>query len=197
MKYYLLSDDINFSKRWYLGDVRHIENWLFVEPPLEFMEPCTYTIDVFQDGNQMDYTEANGSVPILSHAVKKALEGIPEIDEPYSNVVIEPMVIGNKEVDNDYFVMIVETQLDCVDEHKSIFQKYEVNDPVRPDKAGDYRSFISLVIDPKKAEGKHIFRLKKRLGAIVVSEYVKDRFENAGISGAKFESVNGDCQTVA
>ncbi|WP_370452113.1 imm11 family protein [Amylibacter sp. SFDW26] len=53
------------------------------------------------------------------------------------------------------------------------------------------------MVDPSKTEGKHIFRLKKHLGSIIVSEEVKRRFEDIGVTGAIFESVNGDEQTVA
>lgn len=105
--------------------------------------------------------------------------------------------IDNVEIDNAYFVMIIETQVDAVDEERSEFQKYEVNDPVRPDRAGEYRSFFNLVVDPSKIGDHHIFRLKKHLGSIIVSEEVKRRFEAVGVTGAVFESVNGDMRTVA
>ncbi|MGN5952938.1 imm11 family protein [Enterococcus faecalis] len=54
-----------------------------------------------------------------------------------------------------------------------------------------------MAIDESKVGDFHIFRIKKYLGAIVVSEDVKLRFEAAGVVGAVFESVNGDKVTVA
>lgn len=198
MKYYLLRDDLEFASRWFLGDIHNVDNWGFSDPTPYFMEPAIYTLDVYRKGTTMDFTatEAFG-VPVLSRKAKDALSGLPEVEEPYYHTVLEPVNIEGMLVDQDYFVMIIETQVDCVDEVRSEFQKYEINDPVRPDRAGEYRSFFNLVVDPSKIGDRHIFRLKKHLGSIIVSEEVKRRFEDAGVTGAVFESVNGDQQTVA
>lgn len=163
------------------------------------MEPCKYTLEVYRDGRELDFTmiEVSGGIPVISNDIKVALSGLPDLNKPYANVVIEPVNFEDKIASKDYFVMIIETQLDCIDEEKSIFQKFEVNDPVRPDRAGEYRSFLSLVIDPTKTGEHHIFRLKNYLQAIIVSEEVKQRIENANVIGASFQSVNGDCRTIA
>ncbi len=205
MRYYLLQDDMWFeesSKRWMFDCLKHATdkaNLEFIDPPVEYMEPCTYPIDLHRDGVETDFsfTMDSGNIPILSDKAKNALAGLPEIEELYRHVVIEPIRIDNKDVAGDYFVMIIETQLDCVDESRSEFEKFEVDDPVRPDLAGQYRAFFSLVVDPAKIDDQHIFRLKKDLNSIIVSEEVKKRFEAAGVTGAVFESVNGDKQTVA
>ncbi|WP_198338266.1 imm11 family protein [Labrenzia sp. VG12] len=175
-----------------------VDNWLLCDPTPYFMEPGEYTIDVIQDGEELDSNESAAfGVPVLSIKAKNSLIGLPEVDEPYYHVVLEPVKIENKQVDQDHFVMIIETQIDCVDEERSEFQKYEENDPVRPDKAGQYRGFFNLVIDPSKTGDHHIFRLKNHLGSIIVSEEAKRRFEDAGVTGAVFDSVNGDQATVA
>lgn len=198
MQYYLLRDDIDFPRRWYLGDVPDFDNWRFRDPNVEDMEPCTYRIEVYQDGKSLDFTlsEAYG-VPVLSSRARDSLVGLPEVDEPYKHVVLEPVLVEGKSVEQEFYIMIIETQLDCVDEEKSEFQKFEADDPVRPDLAGNYRAFFNLVVDPSKIGNHHIFRLKRHLGSIVVSEDVKHRFEEAGVTGAVFESVNDDEQTVA
>lgn len=198
MNYYLLRDDVNINDKWYLTAIDNCDNWHFSDPPLEFMEPCIYSAAIKQEGVHVDYNLAGyASVPVVSEIFKNALLGLPEVDEPYYHVVFEQVKITNSELATDYFAMIIETQLDCVDESKSDFKKYAINDPVRPDRAGEYSAFFNLVIDPSKTEGKHIFRVKKHLGAIIVSEEVKDRLEAAGITGAVFESVNGDVKTIA
>ncbi|MHA3916281.1 imm11 family protein [Halovulum sp. GXIMD14793] len=205
MKYYLLRDDMwldQSAERWVFDCFKYETdraNFEFVDPPVEYMEPCTYPIDLHRDGVPTDFsfTMDSGNIPILSRTAVGALSGLAEVDEPYHHVVFEPVKIENKQVTQEYFVMIIETQIDCVDETKSEFQKYEVNDPVRPDRAGEYRSFFNLVVDPSKIGDRHIFRLRKHLGSIIVSEEVKRRFEDAGVTGAVFESVNGDGQTVA
>ncbi|WP_236215190.1 imm11 family protein [Metapseudomonas otitidis] len=198
MKYYLLRQDNEILYKWVLGDVRYVNNWHFSNPPVNFMEPGRYTLDVRFDGDEVDYSLAGyASVPVLSAKACGALSGLPEIDEPYRNVVFEPVEIEGKHVIQDYFLMIVETQIDCVDEERSDFSKYDFSDPVRPDMAGDYRSFFNLVVDPARIGSHHIFRLKKYLGALIVSEEIKLRFESAGVTGAAFESVSGDRVTVA
>ena len=200
MKYYVLRQDMSNDRAngWYFGAIRHLDNWRFIEPHIEDMEPCTYTVNIFQDGNELDFSQlATISVPIVSKKFKQALAGLWEVDEPYKNIVMEPVVIAGKEGKQDYFVMIVETQIDCVDEEKSDFEKFENNDPVRPDLAGEYRGFFSLVIDPSKVGDHHIFRIKKSSTTLIVSEEVKRRIEAAGVTGASFESVNGDARTVA
>ncbi|MCO7573528.1 hypothetical protein NJH78_26410 [Pseudomonas chlororaphis] len=198
MKYYLLRQDLSLSEKWVLGDVRHVDNWKFSAPAVNFMEPGRYTLDIRFDGVEVDYSLAGyASVPVLSERARDSLIGLPEVDQPYQNVVFEPVDIEGKQVSKNYFLMIIETQIDCVDEELSMFTKFSVDDPVRPDMAGQYRAFYNLAIDRSKVEGRHIFRIKKYLGAIVVSEDVKRRFEVAGVVGVVFESVNGDKITVA
>lgn len=198
MKYYLLRQDLSLSEKWVLGDVRHVDNWKFSDPPVNFMEPGRYTLDVRFDGVEVDCSLAGyASVPVLSERARDSLIGLPEVDQPYQNVVFEPVDIEGKQVSKNYFLMIIETQIDCVDEELSRFTKFSVDDPVRPDIAGQYRAFYNLAIDRSKVGGRHIFRIKKYLGAIVVSEDVKRRFEVAGVVGVVFESVNGDKITVA
>lgn len=198
VKYYLLRQDVAVPGKWVLGDVRHVDNWHFSNPPVSFMEPGRYTLDIRFDGNEVDYSLAGyASAPVLSAKACCALAGLPEIDEPYRNVVFEPVQIEGKQVSQDYFLMIVETQIDCVDEERSDFNKYDFDDPVRPDLAGDYRSFFNLVVDPARIGSHHVFRLKKYLGALIVSDEIRLRFERAGVVGAIFESVSGDRITVA
>jgi hypothetical protein len=195
MKYYLMREDTNIPNRWYLGDIKHCDNWLFTDPPVEYMEPCTYEIEMQSNGVDLDFSLAGyASVPILSHKAKDSLIGIFDFDEPFRHVVLEPAKIAGRQ--ERFYVMIVETQLDCVDETRSTFEKYELDDPVRPDRAGEYRIFLNLVIDPTKTNGKNIFRIKKHLGALVVSEQVKSRMEQAGVTGVIFESVDGERDVV-
>lgn len=197
MRYYLLRQDVAVPGKWVLGDVRHVNNWFCIEPPVNFMEPGTYTLDVRFDGGEVDYSLAGyASVPVVSSKACTALSGLPEVDEPYCHVVFEPVRIENKAVRQAYFLMIIETQIECVDEKKSVYKKFQADDPVRPDLAGHYQVFTDLVIDPEKIGHQHIFRVKNYVSAIIVSEEVKRRFEMAGLTGMRFESVNGDQNTV-
>lgn len=198
MKYYLLRQDVSVNNKWILDCIRHVDNWLFIDPPVNFMEPGGYTLDVRFEGVEVDYSLAGyASVPVLSGKACDALSGLDEIDEPYRHVVFAPVEIEGGSVSQEYFLMIIETHIDCVDEEKSDFLKFESDDPVRPDLAGSYQAFFNLVIDPRKVGSSQIFRIKNYSGAIIVSEQIKDRFERAGLVGGVFESVSGDRITVA
>ena len=86
---------------------------------------------------------------------------------------------------------------DCFDEEGSSFEVIPKDDPIRPDQAGNYRSVTRLVIDPKRTEGKHIFRIARLGGRVIVSEKVKKRFEAKKVQGAVFECVTGDDQALS
>ncbi|SEH59429.1 hypothetical protein SAMN05660691_00390 [Rheinheimera pacifica] len=180
MSYYELTDDINFPNRWYLGDVAFADNWELakhLDPERE------YEVEVYRDGSEMDYThnEAYG-VSVVSRKFKEALAGISGIAFAKANI------IGNRP-DGEFYIMAVANEVECIDEEKSEFQKFEVDDPVRPDKAGEYRGFFKMVVDPRKCTGFHIFRIKGFIIAVVVSVQVKQRLESAGVLGVQFKCV--------
>ncbi|WP_367861147.1 hypothetical protein [Pseudomonas brassicacearum] len=71
----------------------------------------------------LDFSLAGyASVPVLSEKAREALVGIPDVDEPYMNVVLEPVTVAGEQAHDRHYVMIVETQLDCVDESWSAFK---------------------------------------------------------------------------
>jgi hypothetical protein len=181
MKYYRLKDDINHPNRWYLGDVKGLDNWELISS--DFKADTTYEIEVTQCGGEMDFTQTNAyAIPIVSEEVKKSLECYEELN-------FVSLKIVNKDCSQKYFAMIILESVKCVDESKSEFQKFEDNDPVRPDKAGEYRGFIKLWLNTERIIGVNVFRLKKFETAIIVSEVIKDRLEKLGLIGMRFYSV--------
>jgi len=178
LSYYELTDDINFPNRWYLGDIAVADNWKLVQ----YLDPeREYKIEVSRDGSEMDYTcnEAYG-VSVVSKKFKDALAGIADITFAKANII-------GKGSGSEFYIMAVPKELECIDEKESEFQKFEVNDPVRPDKAGEYRGFFKMVVNPDKCAGLNIFRVKGFNVAIVVSAEVKQKLESAGVSGALFK----------
>lgn len=180
MKYFELSDDVNFHNRWYLGDVAFSNNWELATTLDSHRE---YQIEVIQNGLEMDYTrnEAYG-VSIVSKRFKEALAGITGVEFAKVNIISKASVSG-------FFIMAVSREVDCIDEDVSEFQKFEVNDPVRPDKAGEYRGFFKMVVNPDKCIGHDIFRIKDFSIAIVVSDLVKKKLESACVKGVQFKNV--------
>lgn len=181
MQFYELKDDIEFPKRWYLGDVLNINNWDLLKsaPEYEFH----LKVSLVKDGEEMDftYTEVYG-LPVVSERIKRAIS-------EFSGLHFIPLHIVNRVCDGNYYLMVVSNVVDCVDENKSIFRKFELNDPVRPDKAGQYRAFIKLYISPDKVESLDIFRLGNFEIALIVSEAFRSKLESLNVSGAKFARV--------
>jgi uncharacterized protein DUF1629 len=182
MKYYKLLDNIYYPQRWYLGDiVPDDDNWKFIyghridettlSPNLE--------VEVYVDGRSMDYTKTEAyGVPVVSERLMKALSFIDTLQ-------FIPVIIKNVK----YYVMVVCSLVDCVDESRSDFDRYEENNLVRPDKAGEYKCFYKLKIDAQRVGLNKIFRLKGYDIVIIVSEEIKHLIESASSSDAKFIEV--------
>lgn len=191
MNYYRIRPDLKVAQRWVLGDVRHIDNWLLIDPPVNFMEPGRYALDVAHVGCETDYTLAGyASAPVVSRKFLDALSGLPDVDAAYEHVVFEPVLIEGQDVVHEYYLMIVETQIDCLDEWNSEFVRFEEHDSVRPDLAGQIRAFHRLCIDADRVRPWHIFRMREHLSALIVSEEVKLRLESAAVVGIHFETVS-------
>ncbi|MFT0477762.1 imm11 family protein [Pseudomonas antarctica] len=182
MKYFRLIDDVDFPGRWHLGDIHDVDNWAFMHSRPQSLNHGV--IDVYKSGARMDFTfsEVFG-VPVVSEKVRRELIVFPEVD-------FFPVSINSHESIGDFNVMVTLASVECVDEERSQFQKFEEFDPVRPDKAGDYRGFMSLRLDAVKVKGLHIFRVKKFEVAIIVSLVVKEKLQNAGVTGLKFLAVS-------
>ncbi|WP_206120591.1 DUF1629 domain-containing protein [Stenotrophomonas sp. TD3] len=125
----------------------------------------------------------------MSTRSRSALEGPPEVDGLHANAVMEPVVIEGRHSRESYFILIVETCIDCVDESRSEFEKLERDDAVRPDLAGQYRAFAKLALDGRKVGSWHIFRIGGFGAALIVSGEVKSRLEWAGVTDVIFEQV--------
>ena len=191
MKYYRIRPDISgYPGRWVLGDIEGKDNWLFMDPAADFMEPMKYKLDVHICGEEVDFSLAGyACVPVVSDRVLGALSGLPEVDEAYKHVVLAPVAIEGRDVAQNYFVMIVETKVDCIDVARSKFERFAVDDPVRPDLAGQFSVFTRLILDPTRFGAAHIFRLEGYGSALIVSEEVKRRLDCAGATGISYQQV--------
>jgi hypothetical protein len=175
MKYFDLNDDIYFPNRWYLGDFSGVDNWKLAKSVPDKID--SLTLEMEQEGEEMDFTFTEAyRVPVVSSKIKLLLRDIKE-------VYFVPVTVNGKHCVSEYFAMIVPETVDCVDEKRSEFQKFQDDDPVRPDKSGEYRGFTRLRLDEKRTLGKDVFRLKNYDIAIVISEKVKDRLMAANVTG--------------
>lgn len=182
MRYFELNDDINFPGRWYLGDIANVDNW-----ELSFSWKDDFDVldvGLVRNGLEMDFTFTECyRVPVVSLKVKKALED-------FHGLSFVPVRINGKICSTDYFILIVNDVVQCVDEKRSEFQKFEENDPVRPDKSGEYRAFMRLRIDEKSVGEKDVFRLKGFEIAVVISERVKSKLDFIGATGVDVDDIS-------
>lgn len=72
-----------------------------------------------------------------------------------------------------YFLMTTRNENDCVDEEKSIFDTWEINNPIWPDLAGQYKTFYKLAVRKELNTSCEIFRIKKYHSIIIINENLK------------------------
>jgi hypothetical protein len=188
MKYYRLLDDMLLPNRWNLSAIQEIDNWVIARPPMlaldDPLRDKVLKIRLRNTGNALDFSFAGyAGVPVISFKALQALSGLDGFTALVAKV--EGFV-----QETSYYALHVWDVADCVDEKLSRFEKFQVDDPVRPDLAGQYSAFFDLVVEPDRAEGKHLFRLTGSGNEIIVSEEVKIRLEAAGAVGAVFRSVD-------
>ncbi len=178
MNFYELFFDIHFKNRWYLGDIVNDDlNWKFTNGEKTELPKHLLQVKINVDGLELDFELAGyASVPIVSERFKNKINDIPHL-------TFIPIEILNKKVSTSFYIMLIEKLVDCVDEKKSEFQKFTEDDPIRPDLAGNYHSFINFVVDPQKINDVNIFRVKNSTNTIVVSEEIKEKIQH--LSGLK------------
>ncbi len=186
MEYFKLIDDLdNPPGRWFLSEVNFDDEWDFwkyitvgkVEPPKKDL-----IVNLKKEGFPLDFTFADFELMILNEKVSNLLRK----DE----VQLIPININRYTSKKPYFLTTVINEIDCVDEEKSVFDKWELNNDIRPDKAGQYKTFYKLFVKPGRCEGSNIFRLKNYNSVIIVSDELKTAFEKNNVTGVKFKKVS-------
>jgi hypothetical protein len=86
--------------------------------------------------------------------------------------------------------MIIKRELECVDEQRSDFDVWEENGEIRPDKAGQVKTFYKLIVDPRLIQEEDIFRVKNYNVAVIISERLKREFEANDVKGPKYQPVS-------
>lgn len=184
MNFYSIDDDNNFLDRWFLGDINVDDNWIFTSgKPVNLDElPQELTIEFDQKGVEIDFTKTDAyGVPIIS-------ESFAEILFEYGEYIqLAPISIPN--IANKYYVLIVTNSIDCVDETRSDFEKFEEGNDIRPDLVGEYEGINVLKIDVSKVN-KPIFRIAKYDVEIIICEEIRQKIEALNLTGCKFVQVN-------
>jgi len=145
-----------------------------------------YVAKIESGYEEVDFTTTFYGFCIISQKFKKLLEA-----HKLSSFMLIPLNF-NTELSQQYFLLIDFLRCDCVDENNSEFEKYLINDPVRPDFAGRYSYFFKLIIDANKTENFDFFRLTNYFSSIIVSQKIKKIYDDNNLTGATFTKVTLD-----
>lgn len=183
-KYFRWRIDPNFVNRWLIGeprlsDGRIVSAWDFmkchaIEPPYSGLHAST------THGNIA--TEASFgalSIPYVRPRMAEALLACAR-DE------IQLIPVHVDDFNEDVFIVNVLSKPKCIDESRSIFEKWAPNNPERPDRAGEYKMIMELYVDPNAAEGKNILRPWGWATQVIVSEKLKEVVESISATGTVF-----------
>lgn len=188
MNYYRLLDEPYVPEdRWFLKGLNIVDSnkvsvWKFVSPAeVELEGGEQLQIGVREGGKPLDFTFADFEVPIVNEKVALLLSK--------EDCQLLPVAVDGFDRGHLYFVSVILTAIDCLDEGRSNFEKFMINDAIRPDKVGEYKAIYKLFVDPTKIPGNSIFRLGKADHIIIISEELKRKFEQVGITGVKFQEV--------
>lgn len=181
MKYYRLLDDLRLRNRWFLGDINFLhENdmWNYISANEVINLQDNYAVDISQKGKPLDLTFGNFEILICNGKAA----------EIFGNDVQKISITIKGEV-AQYFIIVIKSELDCIDKEQSVFKTWEIGNEIRPDLAGTYQCFSKIVVDPKKINDQNIFRIKGFNVAVIVSSKIKNLFESNNFSGVTFREV--------
>ncbi len=180
--YYQLVDDESIQNRWYLDETISTSSKLSVwdiTTGTRVLKETQVDFNIQHNGIPLDFTLTAFEVPVVDEKVAAIFKATnPE------NVQLLPALIEGKS--SGYKVLNITKLIDCVDEKKSVFDRW-TNADGRPDKVGQYKTMIDLKLDKSKINpNDHCFRVLHWEVAIIVSDYIKMKIEDIDAIGAKF-----------
>ena len=122
-------------------------------------------------------------IPIVRLRVAKLLERLAPGDVEFVPAVVDGFSEG-------FHILNVLTTVRCIDDTASAYtEKFtEADADLFPDKVGHYMRVSGLRIDKAKVQDAQVFRTWGWV-TIIVAEEIKNAFEAAHITGAKFKEV--------
>jgi hypothetical protein len=181
-------DELNKPKgRWFFKslnvvDENEISVWKFLSPAqVKLTNTKKLKMNIREHGKPLDFTFADFEVLVVNEKVASFL--------PDEVCQLIPVEIDDVKNEHSYFIVVLLNIVDCVDEGRSVFEKWQSDDPSRPDLAGEYKGIYKLFVDSNKINQNTIFRLGKSENIIIINEKLKKQFEDTGITGIKFKEV--------
>lgn len=181
-KYYYMEDDLSVDDRWMLGELNLPEDfaWDDIESK-SLIDAVNWQINILLKGEPLDVTIIDFG---LIMAKRNFIDLLPANEIDYREVKINKFKGKEK-----FYLIAVKNSIDCVDRIKSEYTLWEEGNHIRPDLAGKFESITKLRIDYKKVAPYSIFRVKDYEVFRIVSQDVKERFEEKGLTGITFIEV--------
>jgi hypothetical protein len=127
--------------------------------------PRPWRVPLASVGRRTDFTLAAFDMPIVGQCLGDELEQAAPGAVQRFPVAIDSVASG-------YEILNICCTVECLDEHRSDTMRWEQHDG-RPEKVGEYRMVADLTIDPLRAEGYEMFRLRGWEIALVVSDRIR------------------------
>ncbi|WP_241759019.1 imm11 family protein [Pyxidicoccus parkwayensis] len=188
-RYYDLHDDFRAPGRRELGDPVSLERkkkvdsvWLFTSgAPVRGLGKLRSTVR--PPGQPLDFSLAGaGLTPVVHARVASIFRELAPNDVQLIPVEVE-------DCDEPYFIVVATRLVHCIDDRKCAEVHRYTDDDAPPDRMGHYRTVRGLRIDPTRTNGARVFRSWGWPVSLIVSESIKEAFEHAGVTGARFAEV--------
>ncbi len=185
MKYYKIFSDMTSADKWWLGECSFPDEddiWDYVKAGKVTSPPNNLVVEMKEKGRPLDFTMADLDLFIVNQRAANVFDP--------NDIQLIPVSVAGYKGKDQHFILVILFEEDCVDEKRSDFKKYEVDDYVRPDLAGEYSGIAKFVIDHSKIYKHSIFRVKAFDVAVIVNEVVKEKFIAQGLTGLEFIDIN-------
>lgn len=183
---YRLKPDHMLSDTWFLDeplssgtqlDARAFTGAKVHEGPLAGIR-----FPVGRTGKPVSFNFGAFDIPVVDRAIYSALKDIVADDVQW----IPSRVDGT---DSTFYIMNVIRTPSCIDEARTEGHKWPATGS-RPEKAGQYRGIVRLVLDERRAGPFKVFRVGGWKIALVVNDEVANALRRVPNHGLEFESVS-------
>jgi hypothetical protein len=168
---------------WVLGSLRDesgqpVDERLFIRgEKVELNGALLFSVSL--EGRPVDYTRAIFNVPVVRPRVADLIEA----QGPNQIQRIAVQVDGHAE---PFEIVNILRKLDCIDTTITKIRTWTRAEIPRLE--GTYKAVDWLRIDREKARGAHIFRIDEWPIPVIVSQQMRESFEEAGITGITYEA---------
>ena len=138
--------------------------------------PRPVPIEVGAGGPIVDYNPTAFCTTVVSHRTAEIITSVAGSD-------IQRIPTDFPDGDGEWEVINVLPTIDCIDHERSVIQYYPPDHPEKPNKP---RGVVKLIIDRDRVGGHHIFRPKDWTVINIISETLRQRLDEAKVTGVEY-----------